>query len=219
MVKNDNGEVMLEGIIIITMTLFLMLWLMSVGFIYYQKSVVCAITNDAAEKVAASYYYPAADFETGEITQEGILSRPLYRFDMMSDIINSSYQTDLVQENYTKVENYISKRIKQTNMFSTIKSYQVDLTHVEDSWYRHHVEVTVSCTFRPALGGVLDFFGMNGTPTYIFSARRDATDILQYITQVDYMVDLEGLSFVSSKTISLANKLIKATNDNYYMPS
>ena len=70
---------MLEGIIIVTLTVFLLLWILAVGFIYYQRYLVTAITNDAAAKIAATYYNPDSDIIMGYIEAEDLSDRDLYR--------------------------------------------------------------------------------------------------------------------------------------------
>ena len=37
--KNEMGEIMLEGMIVIIITLFILIWILAVGFIYYQKKI------------------------------------------------------------------------------------------------------------------------------------------------------------------------------------
>ena len=37
--KNEKGEIMLEGMIVIIITLFILIWILAVGFIYYQKKI------------------------------------------------------------------------------------------------------------------------------------------------------------------------------------
>lgn len=37
--KNEKGEIMLEGMIVIIITLFILIWILAVGFIYYQRYI------------------------------------------------------------------------------------------------------------------------------------------------------------------------------------
>lgn len=37
--KNEKGEIMLEGMIVIIITLFILIWILAVGFIYNQKKI------------------------------------------------------------------------------------------------------------------------------------------------------------------------------------
>ena len=37
--RKEDGEIMLEGMIVIIITLFILIWILAVGFIYYQRYI------------------------------------------------------------------------------------------------------------------------------------------------------------------------------------
>lgn len=51
--KNEKGEIMLEGMIVIIITLFILIWILAVGFIYYQRYITNIVANDTAVKIAS----------------------------------------------------------------------------------------------------------------------------------------------------------------------
>ena len=77
--QSESGEVMLEGMIVVIVTLFVLLWILGLGFLFYQRYVVSVVTNDAAVKIAATYNNPTADIVMGFVTTEDMRSRSLYR--------------------------------------------------------------------------------------------------------------------------------------------
>ena len=50
--KREQGAIMLEGMIVMTITLFALIWILGLGFVYYQRYVTTIVTNDAAAKIA-----------------------------------------------------------------------------------------------------------------------------------------------------------------------
>ena len=48
----ERGAIMLEGMIVTVITLFVLIWILGLGFVYYQRYLTTVVTNDAAAKVA-----------------------------------------------------------------------------------------------------------------------------------------------------------------------
>ena len=51
----ESGEVMIEGMIVLLITMIMLVWLLALGFIYYERYILTAVTNDAACKIADTY--------------------------------------------------------------------------------------------------------------------------------------------------------------------
>ena len=87
--KNENGEVMLEGMLVMIITMFMLIWILAVGFIYYQRYITNIVVNDAAVKIASTYNNPTSDIVMGYVTTEELQNRDLYRnFSFSSKLIN-----------------------------------------------------------------------------------------------------------------------------------
>ena len=56
--RKEDGEIMLEGMIVVILTLFILIWILAVGFIYYQRYITNIVVNDAAVKIAYTYNNP-----------------------------------------------------------------------------------------------------------------------------------------------------------------
>lgn len=207
-IKNEKGELMIESMIIVTITVFLLLWILGVGFIYYQRSLVTTITNDAAAKVAATYNNVDSDIVMGYISSEDMAERPLYR----------NYNNSALKDaNQTKAEAYIRYMVKRTNFLGTIADPENDIVVtmdlVMDSAVRKHIVVTTQCTFKTPFGEALELFGMDGKVTYEATGRADCTDIADYISTTDFAVRLAGGEIVRSKIIDCLNSLVKVFNN------
>lgn len=205
-VDKEKGEVMLEGMIVTLITTFLLVWVLGLGFVYYQRYLVTAITNDAAAKVAATYNNPDSDLIMGYISTENISERDLYRH---------FTKNNLYELNKAKATAYINYVLDKTNFAGTIQSVNVEMELVNDSALRKHIEITSECTFNTPFGFALDFFGMDGTTTYSCSSRADSTDISDYITTVDFASYQLGGNGVNSDVLNMINSLIGIFNHVY----
>lgn len=200
MKKSERGEVMLEGLIIMVMTMLLLIWLLAVGFIFYQRNLVTAITNDAAAKVAATYNNPSSDLIMGYISAEAIANRDLYRwFD----------QGQLHDLNEQKASSYINYMLERTNFTGTIDNVEVELEFVSDTALRKHIKITTLCTFNTPFGQVMEVFGMNRQAAYMAVARADCTDIIDYITTIDFASRYLSGDEIGGKPVKLLNALAK----------
>ena len=195
---------MIEGMIVVIITMMILVWLIALGFVYYQRYLVTAITNDACTKIAATYNNAESDIVMGYVNSSDITNRNLYRF--------SSYSDAQFAVNKKKVEQYINYVLTKTNFAGTIKSVEVNMELVSDSIYRKHVKLETTVTFNTPLGGALDYFGMDGTTTYYSSARSDCTDIIEYMSNVDFASYVLSGNEVNSKVIKLINKMIDLYN-------
>lgn len=206
MYKNDNGEIMLEGMIVVLITTLMLVWILGVGFLFYQKYLVTSITNDAASKVAATYNNPGSDLIMGYISTEDLAGRDLYR-----GFTNNS----LYEVNKGKASSYVEYRLKKTNFAGTISDVAVDLELCKDSPLRKHITVKTTCTFNTPFGIGLEIFGMDGKRTYEAYASADCTDVIDYISTVDFAASQLGGGAVNSKVITFINSLIKIFNHRY----
>lgn len=204
MKKNERGAIMIEGMIVVLVTMMVLVWLIALGFVYYQRYLVTAITNDACTKIAATYNNADSDIVMGYIDSSDITNRNLYRTSSSSD---AQYMV-----NKEKVEQYINYKLKKTNFSGTIKSVDVKMELVKDSPLRQHIYLETTVTFNTPLGFVLDFFGMEGVTTYYSSARSDCTDLIDYMSLVDFDNYALSGNEVSSKLVKLINSLMSVYN-------
>ena len=204
--RDTKGEVMLEGMIVVIVTVFLLLWIISIGFTYYQRFLLTAITNDAASRIAASYNKPTSDIIMGYVSTEELQDRDLYRG------FNSG---PLQGVNEMKAKNYISYRLEKSNFTGVIRDVNVRLNHIRDSALRSHVEIVCSCNFKTPLGGIFEAAGGDGTVTFETKSRAESTDVLEYITTVDFMAGQMNLAPLDSKVVKLLNSIIKVCNHRY----
>lgn len=175
--RQERGAIMLEAMIVMVITLFMLIWILGLGFVYYQRYLTRVVTNDAAAKVAATYNNPSSDIIMGYVNTEALSGRDLYRR-------APSSRLETVNEN--RAEAYVRYILDQANFTGVVDGVEVELRLVLDSTLRRHVELTTTCTYDTPFGEGLELFGMSGVNTYRVYASADCTDYADYISTVDY---------------------------------
>lgn len=172
LMKKESGEVMIESTIVIVITLLMLVWILGVGFIYYQKYVVCIATNELAKKVAVTYDSPDSDIIMGYVSANDVSGKRIY------------FTSDVTQENEERADSYMKYMMDKANLFGTVKDVDVAVEHIDDATSRSHVKVTTECTFDTPFGIFLEFFGMSGTTTYRVSSYADSTDVQGHLSTI-----------------------------------
>lgn len=199
--KDQSGEIMLESTIVLTITIMMLVWVLGLGFLYYQGYLVTTVTNDAAVKIANTYTNPTSDIVMGYVALDDFCERDLYR--------NENSQS-LLSVNQAKAEKYITYQLEKTNFANTVNDVEVELRFVSDSKFRNHVEITSVCNFNTPFGFALDFFGMDSLMNYKVTSCCECICFTDYINSVDYTDYCRGLinDTKAGKLINSAAKLI-----------
>ena len=204
----ERGAIMLEGMIVTVITLFVLIWILGLGFVYYQRYLTTVVTNDAAAKVASTYNNPNSDIIMGYVSTEALSGRNLYR----------RFAADGLQlTNEERAGAYVRYTLDKANFTGVVDNVDVELKLVMDSTLRRHVELTTTCTYDTPFGEGLEMFGMEGIHTYQVKACADCTDYADYIPTVDYGYAwsdgtfTKGMGIIDS-AIGLINSLVGAYN-------
>lgn len=209
-IQEEKGAVMLEGMLVMVITMIVLVWLMALGFVYYQRYTTTVVTNDAAVKIAATYNNPTSDIIMGYVTTEDISGRPLYR--------GFGGDSNLSAVNKERAAEYIRYMLNRTNFAGVLENVDVEMELVQDSYVRKHVELTVTCTYHTPFGMALEFFGMDGRRTYSVTACSDCTDVAEYYSTVHFANTLMDGSYLDDGSgivhsiIELLNSLVSTYN-------
>lgn len=205
--KEESGEVMLEGMIVLTITMLMMVWILAVGFLYYQKYTVRVVTNDVSKKIAATFDAPTTDLITGYISARDLTKRSLY------------VSPDLQGVNEERADGYVRYILDKANFANVVDtdSISVHLSSVRDAMGRSHIKIDTQCTFHTPFGAGLALFGGSDQATYCVTSYADATNLTDYIASVmlsDALTNgtfLKGTGFVE-KTVKMLNSFLNHYN-------
>lgn len=213
--NNDRGEIMIEGMIVMVITMFILVWILGLGFLYYQRYVTTVVTNDAVVKIASTYNNPTSDIIMGYVTTEDVSNRDLYR-----GFTVGSNSSDLHTVNEDRAESYVEYILDSANFAGTVKNVDVDLKMVPDSTVRRHIELTTICEYNTPFGEIFEMFGMGRTAKYTVTASADYSDMADFVSTVNFgkaLSDgrlLQNTGFVNS-VVRFLNKLVEVYNHSH----
>lgn len=199
--RKESGAIMLEGMIVIIITMLMLVWILGVGFLYYQKYTVRIVTNDVAKKLASTYDAPSSDIIMGYESQEDITKKRM------------ELPANSTRVNQLRAESYVKYILDKANFYGTVQGVKVTVEPTKDAFSRSHIKVTTECTFKTPFGEGLEFMGMSSVITYSVTAYAESTsmkDHIAAITMADALTDgtlLAGTGLVE-KTVKMINSFI-----------
>lgn len=197
-----EGMMALEGLIILTLVIFLLVFLTSFGFLLYQQWNVSLAANDTAMRIAQSYPFPQTDPVMGFQNEDMRADMSPYRYLFGS----------LEEKNRTKAEKYLRWSLSAGGLAAAVGQPDIEVTTSQDAMARRHVEVEVTARYEIPFGGVLEFFGMDGTVEYHAVGRAVCVDVSDYINTIDTLKAVTGESF-GSKFIKTIDSVIGMIQD------
>ena len=193
----ESGSLMLDGMIVMLLTIITLVSLMSFGFLQFQQWAVCSIANDTATRIAQSYAYPNADPVIGYINVDMIDAVPLWRY---------GKSNGLAEENSRKGQKYAAWSLNKSSLAYPVSDPVIQVTTVPNALSRRHVEVRVEAEYEIPFGGALSVFGLEDTVTFGATGVAECVDILNYVNSVDAYKSLTELPY-GSKVIKTINKV------------
>lgn len=169
--KGDEAEIMLESTIVIIIVLFMLIAMLSVGFLFYQQSIISSIATELAEDIGANYKL-VSDGDSSKIN--------LYRTSIALGSAKEYHRKKAVEK--------CMERLKVSSFGIADNDPRVEVNIVVDNIGRLHSEVTVSLECSILFDGALRYFNIiNSTPEFSATARGECLDITAYAGQVQFM--------------------------------
>lgn len=198
LLRRERGALEVEGLIIMTMMIFLLVFLLSFGFLFYQQWVVSFTANDTATRIAQSYAYPNTDPVMGYINQS-----------MKSSISPFRYLgSHLSEGNKDKGETYATWCLKTASLSYAEGEPRIIVQTIYDDFARRHIVVDITARYEIPFGGALEFFGFDGHVTYHATGRAVCQDLSDYVIGVQVAKSLTGETF-GSKIVGTYNSVVK----------
>lgn len=195
--KEDNGSLMLDGMIAMLLTMVLLVFLMGFGFLLYQQWVVSSVADDTASRIAQSYAYPNTDPVIGYLNVDIIRSAPLFRYNISGN----------TQKNANKAEKYAAWSLNGSSLAYPVSEPEIQVREVYDGLARRHIEVAIQAEYEIPFGGALEYFGLKKTVTYRAVGSGVCVDILDYVNTVDTFKALTDQTF-GSEALDAANSVL-----------
>ena len=199
----EDGMEAIEGLLVITLMLFVLLYIWAYGFLLYQNWAVQYVATDTASRIAQTYAYPYSDPVTGFVSASIRAKLSPYRYQ----------DGTIAQNNAARAERYAKYMLKNT-VFSPEQNIKIRVETVHDNVAHQHIEVTVTAVCEIPFGFAMKYFGQSPYRTFTATGRAVCTAIKHYIytiKTIDSFEDNIGLGIDSRfiKTIENSIKLIK----------
>lgn len=177
----EDGMEAIEGLLVITLTLFVLFFIWGYGFLLFQQFVVIHAADETATKIAQTYAYSEADPITGYISKE-----------MKVSLSPSRYRDKTIETiNEKRGANY-ARWILRTGSFANKKTTaNVEVKTVYDGYAQRHVVVNITEEYQIPFGSFLEYFGIDGTRTYHATGRAMCTDISYYLNTINYIKTMD----------------------------
>lgn len=199
--KNEKGEVMLESLIVYTITIFLLFFILAIFSVLFQRWNIQVIANESATRVAQTYRFSTADTVTGQVEEKDITNVEQYRYVFSDD------ELELLAED--KIQEYAKQRLQKTTFTKNVTEPVITATVIHDGMARRHIEVTIKGEYSVPFGQALSYFGFDSTTVYETKAYAECLDLSDYINTVDFVEDQVSLSQFNSKFVKMVNKILK----------
>lgn len=198
-ISNEKGEIMLEALIVYTVTIFLLFLILAIFSVLFQRWNIQTIANESATRIAQTYKLAEADESTGYVTEQQILNVREYRYLWNdSELKNAATQ---------KITDYAKLRLSKTTFTKDVTEPQIEVNVTSDSLARRHIDVTITGEYAVPFGEALSYFGFESTITYEVTAYADCVDIIDYVNTVDYVATQTSQTF-DSNTLGLVNAVL-----------
>jgi hypothetical protein len=182
LLKNDkSGELTIEAMAVTIPTIFVMIFLLSLGFLLYQHWNMQIAVDNTTSKIAGTYATIKADNKTGEISAADYMDVACYR-NLQVGFFGSA--GNYLKSNQQRTTKYVKERMNSLTFATPVSEPIVDVKVVNDAYARKHLSVKVQADYRIPFCEGLEILGMKGTRTYKVNSNADCIDMLDYLNAV-----------------------------------
>ena len=204
-IRDDrSGEITIESMLVMIPTIFVLLFLISLGFLLYQHWNLQIAADDAVSKIAGTYAVTGADNRTGAADSKTYSAARQYRNIQLGFFGSQEHQVKATDQ---RLERYVKTRINTTSLARAVGEPLVEPELVVDGYARKHISLKVTASFRIPFSEWLELFGMNGVREYTVTSSADCSDMLDYLNAVNFAK--VAPSYIDSKTMDMMTEWMK----------
>jgi len=190
MLRKENGNLVIEASLVMTLAGIFIVVLVYLGLIVYQRTIVSTVANDSATQIAQIYALSYRDPFLGYIDEGEFYNTELYRY------VENLFDNRIDDINSRKAEWFAYYRLKKAEILKgTNPKVSAEIIKKPGTLIQHQVVVTIEATYKIPLTSV--WGGDNGA-TFKATGRADCFDILDYCNTVGL-----GVDFIDAQTKDL----------------
>ncbi len=211
--NNSNGEIMIESTIVMFVVTIVLLFLIALGFLIYQQTMLYSVAAETATAISRDYKFindSNRTLEDSTVIPESSLEK-VNKYRLSFKLLSSKNK----KTRQDKANAYIKDRVALTSLSSENDTLKVEKVETyPDAIGRFHVYVEISMDSTLPFDKIFEYVGtFDEDPTKIYaSASAECLDITAYAGQVkffNYATDKINNSAVGG----IANSFIDAYED------
>lgn len=177
---DQNGEVMLETVIVLVPVLILLLAMLSLGFWFYQMSIMTNVASDIATEVARNIKFESLDAYGDSIDVDDITSTRMFRSTFSLNKLKNIQQE--------RAQARADWRIPLSTLGFGAQDLEVELELKSSGIGRTHVKVSVRQNTDFFLSGILKYAGIvEDHPVFGGTAYAECVDLTEYSSMVNFL--------------------------------
>lgn len=179
--KRENGEVVVEASIVVTLVVIIITVMLYIGMLLYQRTVVSIIANQTAQNISQVYSNTFRDPFTGYIDPDCAYQSVTY-----GNMKTDAY-LDTLRQKGTAFTQY---RLKKSQILSAAdREVNVQIVDKPNEILKSQIVVTVTEKYDVPLVGM---FGVDNKLKFGAVGRADCVDYLDYLFGVEAISDPEN---------------------------
>ena len=179
--KRENGEVVVEASIIVTLVFIVISIMFYIGMVLYQNTAVSVIANRTATNISQVYSNTLRDPFTGYVDPEKAYQSVTY------STMKTDADLDVISQKGKVLGQY--RLINSQIIPSVSREVDVQVVKKPNEVLKAQVVVTITDSYNVPL---VAFFGADGELSFTATGRADCVDYLEYFLGVEAMADPEN---------------------------
>lgn len=176
--NRENGEVVVEASIIVTLVVIIISIMFYIGMALYQQTAISTVANRTATNISQVYSNVLRDPFTGYLDLDNAY-QPITYANMKTDAY-----VDAIKQKGMAFAQY---RLRQSQIIPAVdRVVDVQVINKPNEMLKGQIVVTITDTYDVPL---VSFFGLDGKLSYSATGRADCVDYLEYLPGVDAIAD------------------------------
>lgn len=178
--KRENGEVVVEASIVVTLVFIVISIMFYIGMVLYQQTAISTVANRVATNISQVYSNTLRDPFTGYVDPDNAYQSVTY-----SSMKTDAY-LDAIKQKGTAFAQY---RLKKSQIIPAVdREVDVQVVNKPNEILKAQIVVTITDTYDVPL---VSMFGLDGKLTFTATGRADCVDYLEYLLGVEAIANPE----------------------------
>ncbi len=179
--NRENGEVVVEASIVVTLVVLVITVMLYIGMVLYQQASLSIVANRTATNISQAYSNTLRDLFMGYVDPDSSYQEVTY-----SNMRTDAYLDSMRQKGTA----FVQYRLKKTQIVPEVKrSVDVQVVNKSNEVLKGQVIVTITDTYNIPLVGL---FKADGNVSFSTTGRAECVDYLEYLYGVEAIADPEN---------------------------